>query len=154
MTNHRDNRIRAAVQEDEPGVTACVRAAYGHYLALLDKPPLPLLDNYSELIAHGQVSVLAQADEIIGVLVLQPGDESFLINNVAVHPAHQGKGLGTLLLNFAEAEALRQGYRSISLYTNVRMVKNQAIYAARGFVEQERRQVNGRSSVIMKKELG
>ena len=38
-----------------------------------------------------------------------------IIHRLAVHPAHQGKGLGKRLLNFAEEYAFKKGYTSIRM---------------------------------------
>ena len=63
----------------------------------------------------------------------------FLLDNIAVRPDRQGRGYGRQLLNFAEAEAIRQGWNAITLYTHVLMVENIAIYTARGYAKRERR---------------
>ena len=68
-----------------------------------------MLDDYAELIQRHKVFVLAEGDNIIGVLVLIEKDQGFLLDNVAVNPAYQRRGLGRKLIEFAEAEALRLG---------------------------------------------
>ena len=59
-----------------------------------------------------------------------------------------------MLLDFAEAEAARCGWETITLYTNALMIENIAIYAARGYVERERRTEKGFDRVYMDKRLG
>ncbi|OCA85302.1 GNAT family N-acetyltransferase [Pseudobacillus wudalianchiensis] len=39
----------------------------------------------------------------------------FIIHRLAVHPLHQGKGIGKKLLNFAKEYAFKKGYTSIRL---------------------------------------
>jgi len=56
--------------------------------------------------------------------VLLPEPNYLLLDNIAVSAARQGLGLGRRLLAFAEAEALRRGYREIRLYTHQTMVEN------------------------------
>jgi GNAT superfamily N-acetyltransferase len=143
--------IRPATVADVKDITECVRKAYEHYVPIIGIPPLPLLDDYRVVIQQKQVSVLVEAASVIGVLVLEITDEGFLLNNVAVDPRHQGKRYGSLLLQFAEDEAKRQGHNAIYLYTNVKMTQNQAIYAARGYIEYDRREANGRHGVYMRK---
>jgi len=63
----------------------------------------------------------------VGVIVLAVTDGGFLIDNVAVHPAHRGTGLGRALLEFAEAEARSSGFDSIYLFTNEQMTENLAL---------------------------
>jgi ribosomal protein S18 acetylase RimI-like enzyme len=98
--------------------------------------------------------VLPDADGIGGVLVLEDGPDCFLLDNIAVRPDRQGLGFGRTLMDFAEAEAVRCGWAAITLYTHVLMVENIAIYAARGYVERERRSEKGFDRVYMEKRLG
>jgi N-acetylglutamate synthase-like GNAT family acetyltransferase len=145
--------IRRATQADVRAIAKCVHCAYAHYVPMIGIPPMPMLDDYSAVVERAQVFVLMLAGELVGVVVLETTEEGFLLNNVAVHPRHKGKGFGGMLLQFAEGEAKRQGHDAIYLYTNVKMTDNQAIYAARGFVEYDRRLQNGRHGVFMRKRL-
>ena len=87
------------------------------------------------------------------MLVLEDGPECFLLDNIAVRPDRQGRGFGRMLLDFAEAEAVRCGWDKITLYTNAVMVENIAIYTARGYVETARRREKGFDRVYMEKRL-
>src|SRR4030095_11664225 len=111
-----DPEIRRAQLEDATAITRCVAVAYRQYAARIGKPPAPMLDDYAELIQRHKVFVLAEGDNIIGVLVLIEKDQGFLLDNVAVNPAYQRRGLGRKLIEFAEAEALRLGF-SASFFT-------------------------------------
>ena len=57
-------------------------------------------------------------------------------------------------LDFAEAEARRRGLPEVRLYTNERMERNIALYAARGYAEIERQQGAGFRRVFMAKRVG
>jgi GNAT superfamily N-acetyltransferase len=72
---------------------------------------------------------------------------------VAVDPSHHGKGLGKTLIEFAEAEARREGFKSIYLYTHEKMTENQALYAKIGYVEFDRRTEKGLIRGYMRKSL-
>jgi N-acetylglutamate synthase-like GNAT family acetyltransferase len=145
--------IRAAIRSDVLAIEECVQLAYQSYVRLLGIKPNPMLDNYHELIQTSSVWVLVLAGSLIGVLVLEITDEGFLLNNIAVLPNYQKYGYGTQLIRFAEHQALQAGFTSIYLYTNIKMVENQALYASHGFTEYARRDVNGRQGVFMKKAL-
>jgi GNAT superfamily N-acetyltransferase len=147
------NAIRKAVQADADAVRAVVLAAYKRYVAVIGSPPGPMLDDYAARIAAGQAWVLEDAHGIAGVLVLEDGPDCFLLDNIAVAPDRQGAGLGRVLLDFSEREALARGHRAITLYTNALMTENIAIYAKRGYVEQERRREKGFDRVYMTKPL-
>jgi GNAT superfamily N-acetyltransferase len=112
-----------------------------------------MIDNYAEVIRDRHVTVAEDGGELVGVLVTGPTDEGFLLDNVAVHPSHQGKGVGRVLLDHAESEARRSGFDSIYLYTHEKMTENQALYAQRDYVEYERRAEHGFARVFMRKRL-
>ena len=95
-----------------------------------------------------------EASRVVGLIVLMNTDEGFFVDNVAVRPAVKGRGVGRLLLMFAEAEARRRGYLSIYLATHELMVQNRALYARIGYVEYDRRIVNGFPKVFCRKSLG
>src|SRR3546814_8571388 len=116
--------IRPALPADLARIEAIVEAAYGPYLARMNRKPAPMVDDYRRRIAAGQTHVLEEHGDIVGVLVLEPGDGFLLLDNIAVDPAHHGRGLGKRLMDFTEEEARRQGYRFIELYTNEVMVEN------------------------------
>jgi len=112
-----------------------------------------MTEDYREVIRDRQVTVAEAGGEVVGLVVTGPGDEGFLLDNVAVHPSHQGGGLGRTLLELAEAEARQAGFDSIYLYTHERMTENQAMYARIGYVEYEQRSEHGLSRVFMRKRL-
>jgi GNAT superfamily N-acetyltransferase len=146
--------IRRAEVGEADAVRDVVLAAYQRYVAVIGTAPGPMLDDYAARVAAGQVWVLPDADGIGGVLVLEDGPDCFLLDNIAVRPDRQGLGIGRTLMDFAEAEAVRCGWEAITLYTHVLMVENIAIYAARGYVERERRSEKGFDRVYMEKRLG
>ena len=76
-----------------------------------------------------------------------------LLDNMAVDPACQGKGLGSRLLVFAEARAMALQYPSIDLCTHALMVENRALYARRGYKETARRREQGFDRVYLRKML-
>jgi ribosomal protein S18 acetylase RimI-like enzyme len=146
--------FRSATEADVPKVTALVNAAYEHYIERIGFEPRPMTDDYAEVIKNGQVTVAENQQTIVGVIVLAITDEGFLVDNVAVDPAHRGKGLGKALLEFAETEARRAGFNSIYLYTHEKMTENIALYTKIGYVEYGRRSQGEFSLVYMRKQLG
>ena len=144
--------IRPAQAHEAATVREIVLAAYCRYVPVIGTQPGPMLDDYIRRIAQGQVWVLDVSD-IVGVLVLEQQPGCFLLDNIAIRPDCQGLGYGRLLLDFAEAEATRRGWDAIMLYTHVLMRENIAIYAARGYIERERRQEKGFDRVYMVKRL-
>jgi GNAT superfamily N-acetyltransferase len=144
-------QLRRATGADLSNITSVIAAAYGRYRDRMDRPPAPVLTDYSDAVAAGQVWVLG--DPVIAVLVLVPEQETMLVENVAVTPASQGTGLGRRLMEFAERQALSRGLRRMTLYTNEVMTENLAIYAKLGYRETARRSQDGYDRVFMEKDL-
>ena len=61
--------------------------------------------------------------------------------------------MGRRLLAFAEAEALRRGYRELRLYTHRTMTENRRLYAAIGYQEIGRGTEAGYERIFMRKRL-
>jgi ribosomal protein S18 acetylase RimI-like enzyme len=146
-------RIRTATSADVPAIMDIVDQAYRHYTARLGKPPGPMLDDYAARVAEGVVWVLEEGAAVIAIIVLLSAPDYLLLDNIAVSPTRQGLGLGRRLLAFAEAEALRRGYREIRLYTHQTMVENQRLYASIGYEETGRGVEAGYDRVFMRKQL-
>lgn len=145
--------VRPANVADVATVSGIVEEAYSPYIARIGKPPGPMLDDYAVRVRDGTVWVIEAADAICGIVVLLPAADSLLLDNIAVPPEHQGRGFGKRLLAFAEAEALRRGYREIRLYTHREMTENQRLYAAFGYEETGRGRDAGYDRVYMRKRL-
>ena len=146
--------IRRATPADREQAEAVVHAAYGTYVERLGKPPGPMLDDYRRLIADGAVRVVEDADgSIAALIVLLPRSDHLLLDNVAVRPDRQGRGLGRRLIAFAEAEARRFGYAELRLYTHTMMTENIALYTRLGFCETGRGRQAGYDRVFMAKPL-
>lgn len=112
-----------------------------------------MMNDYREVVRARQVTVAEDEEGIAGLVVVGPSEEGFLVDNVAVLPSTQGTGVGRALLEHAEAEARRQGYDSIYLYTHVQMTENQDLYTRIGYEEYDRRTEHGLERVFMRKQL-
>jgi ribosomal protein S18 acetylase RimI-like enzyme len=145
--------MRLATAAECDAITALVRAAYSGYVPRIGREPAPMVADYAALIAAGRVQVLEEADALLGVLVLIPGPDALLLENIAVTPAMQGRGVGRMLLGVVEAEARRRGLPAVRLYTNAAMVENIALYRRVGYVETGRDEQDGFRRVFMTKWL-
>jgi ribosomal protein S18 acetylase RimI-like enzyme len=143
--------IRPANPADAAAVAACVRAAYAGYIERIGREPAPMTADYPGLIAAGAVWVAEEGGEVVGVLVLHAQPPAVLVENVAVAPHRQGRGLGRELMRFAEAQARRAGLSETVLYTNEKMTENLAFYPALGYVETGRREQDGFARVFFRK---
>ena len=130
-----------------------VRMAYSKYVERIGAGSLPMREDYEALIRAGEVWVWDEGGEVLGVLVMRPADDHLFVDNVAVAPGHQGRGLGRELLAFAEERAEREGLPEVRLYTNEKMHENLAVYARLGFEETGRGVDGGYRRVFMRKRL-
>ena len=124
--------IRPATEADAPALASIAVAAYQHYVPRIGRPPAPMTADYPAAIGRGQAWVAAVDGEVAGFIILisQPG--YLLLENVAVLPAAQGRGIGARLLALAEDCARALGVPEIRLYTNSAMTENLAYYPSTG----------------------
>lgn len=145
--------IRKALPPDLDRIKDCARQAYAPYVPRMGKEPAPMVADFEARIAADSLHVLELDGEVAGFIVLYPRGDHLHVENVAVFPGGQGKGLGRALMRFAEEEAGRLGLSAVELYTNVKMTENQAFYPALGYVEIDRREEDGFSRIFYRKEL-
>ena len=145
------------VRPAEPGDVEALRdiaaAAYQHYVPRIGHPPAPMTADYAQAIRSRQAWVAVDGGEVTGfvILIAQPG--YLLLNNIAVRPDAQGRGIGTRLLDLAEdhARSLRLG--EIRLYTNQAMTENLSYYPRHGYTETHRAEQDGFHRVYFHKPL-
>jgi GNAT superfamily N-acetyltransferase len=130
--------IRSATDDDVARIRTIAHAAYGKYVASIGREPAPMIADYDGDVAAHRIVVIATAEQVRGYMVAWPESDAYLIGNIAIDPASQGRGLGRRLLEHAAGEARRLGLPALRLYTNVMMRENLAMYAHLGFVETHR----------------
>ena len=144
--------IRPGAPGDVERLRGIARAAYTPYVAAIGFEPPPLLQDFAADVAEGAVWV--SGDPPDGYVVARPRGADWLLENVAVAPEAQGRGLGSALIRFAEQEGARRGFAKVVLYTNVNMVANLSMYPALGYAEIDRRTERGLDRVYFEKLLG
>jgi ribosomal protein S18 acetylase RimI-like enzyme len=135
--------IRPAIAADTAQISVIARSAYSKYVPRLGREPAPMNADFAAHVAAGHVVVITRADVILGYVVAWPQTDAYLVENLAVDPAHQGERLGRRLLDHAREEAARLHLPAVRLYTNAAMTENLAIYHHLGFVETHRTVENG-----------
>ena len=142
--------IRLALPEEAEAVRALSAAAYlPVYLPLYGRPPMPAREDYGPRIACGEVWLAEIDARLAAVLVLERQADHLLLYSIAIHPAFQGQGLAAKLLAFADECARQAGFEEIRLYTNEKMLRNQAIYARAGYREIGRRPHPNQSGLML-----
>ena len=146
-------KLRRAWLADVAEITTLVRSAYARHVPRIGREPMPMTADYGAAVRAHQVWVQDAADGIVAVLELIPAVDHLLVENIAVRPALQGKGIGRGLMAFAEREAHRQGLPEMRLFTNARMFENIALYTRLGFHETGREAFKDSVLVHMAKRL-
>jgi ribosomal protein S18 acetylase RimI-like enzyme len=144
--------IRLAESADQADVETIVRAAYEPWIPVIGMVPRPLTADYGALISGERVYVLGNG-ELDALIVLESGNGALFIENVAVRPDRQGRGLGRRLMAFAEFRARSLDLPSLRLYTNEKMISNIALYESLGYHISAREPINGGHVVHMRKDL-
>jgi ribosomal protein S18 acetylase RimI-like enzyme len=144
-------RVRQAGSDDVAALRALAEAAYRGYVARIGRAPAPMTADYAAAVAAGEVWVAEEGGHVVGLLVLVPETDHLLLENVAVEPGAQGRGIGSWLLAHAEARAVALGLAEIRLYTNEAMTENLAYYPRRGYTETRRAEQNGFRRVFFRK---
>lgn len=125
--------LRRAVADDAAAVRVLTREAYAKWVPVIGREPLPMRADYDEAVRQHRID-LAFLDGGLAALIetIDKGDH-LVIENVAVAPAFQGRGLGRYLLAHAERLALDLGYADVRLYTNRMFEANVRLYLAVGY---------------------
>jgi ribosomal protein S18 acetylase RimI-like enzyme len=145
--------VRPATDEDVPALREIATAAYEGYVPRMGRAPAPMTADYAQAVGSGHAWVAANSQVVVGFIILIPQPGRLLLENVAVRPAAQGRGVGAQLLALAEHEAHRLGLGEVQLYTNEAMTENLAYYQRHGYTETGRAEQDGFRRVFFRKRL-
>ncbi|MEO8397546.1 MAG: GNAT family N-acetyltransferase [Chloroflexota bacterium] len=146
--------LRRAVSSDAPAVRALTRSAYEKWIPIIHREPLPMIADYDRAVAEHIIDLWEEDQQILALIEMITTEKYLLIENLAVRPDQQGKGLGDKLLHHAEEVAAALGFTEIQLFTNAAFVSNIAFYSRRGYQEYLRETISaGGIAVYMKKNL-
>jgi ribosomal protein S18 acetylase RimI-like enzyme len=145
--------IRLAGPGDVDALGAIAAAAYQKYIPRIGRAPAPVTADYAQAVRSGQAWAAIQDGQVAGFVVLIPRPGYLLLDNVAVLPAAQNRGVGARLLGLAEEHARSLGLAEIRLYTNEAMTENLAYYARHGYAETHRAEQDGFRRVFFRKPI-
>jgi GNAT superfamily N-acetyltransferase len=145
--------LRLAVEADALALRQIAVAAYQHYVPRIGRKPAPMTADYAAAARLGQAWVAAEGGQAVGFIILVPQPGYLLLENVAVVPAAQGRGVGARLLALAEQQARSLRLPEVRLYTNQAMTENLAYYLRHGYTETHRAQQDGFRRVFFRKRL-
>lgn len=125
--------LRAATDADVDAVRALTREAYGKWVPLIGREPLPMTADYADAVRKHRIDLVEADGELVALIEMVPGGDHLLIENIAVSPRHQGQGIGRRLLAHAEQVAATLGLTDLRLYTNKRFAENVQLYLRHGY---------------------
>ncbi|MDO8911319.1 MAG: GNAT family N-acetyltransferase [Phenylobacterium sp.] len=125
--------VRRATLADATAIRDLTRAAYAKWVAVIGREPKPMGADYEAAVRAHRFDLLHAGSELAALIETVDAGDHLLIENVAVSPAHQGRGLGRLLLAHAAEIAVGLGYDRVALYTNQRFEANVALYLRVGY---------------------
>ena len=145
--------FRRAAVEDAAAIRALLEAAYAIYVPRMGRLPVTMDGDFAAAVRDELIWVVIDGDGLLAVLHLRQRPDHLFIDDIAVRPDRQRRGIGKRLLAFAEAEGRRRGHGEIRLFTNATMVENAGLYAGLGYREYRREPVRGTEVIYMRKSL-
>jgi len=145
--------IRKATSFDIQEIKSCAVAAYTLYVERIGREPAPMVANFAASIRKGHLYVALEDGQIVGFVVFYPEQDHVHLENVAVTPGFQKRGIGRKLIGFAEQVAQQNGYTRIELYTNASMTENLELYPGLGYEQFDRRVEDGFDRIYFRKTL-
>jgi ribosomal protein S18 acetylase RimI-like enzyme len=127
------HNYRAAVPADLSAIRDLVGSAYGRWVPVIGREPLPMLADYEAALQHHDFDLLFDGDTLIGLIETALHPDHLWIENVAVDPSRQGQGWGSHLLQRAETRARAAGRTELRLLTNAAFDSNVALYQKLGY---------------------
>jgi ribosomal protein S18 acetylase RimI-like enzyme len=146
------NALRPARDADAPALARIARAAYAPYVAAIGTEPPPMHQDFGADIPARRVWVTGDPPEGFVVAYAKEGD--WHIENVAVAPEAQGRGIGRALIAGAEALGRAAGHDRVTLYTNRAMTGPLELYPRLGYTRAGEEVVGRLHRVHFIKELG
>jgi ribosomal protein S18 acetylase RimI-like enzyme len=146
--------LRRALPADAEAVRALTREAYAKWVPLIGREPKPMQVDYERAVREHRIDLLYCGGELAALIETIPAADHLLIENVAVVPAFQGRGLGRRLLAHAEALAASMRVGEIRLYTNQRFAENIELYRRLGYGIDREEQLSTGVAVHMSKRVG
>ncbi|HSI39191.1 MAG TPA: GNAT family N-acetyltransferase [Xanthobacteraceae bacterium] len=145
--------LRRAAAGDVDAIRALTREAYAKWVPLIGREPLPMTADYSEAVSNHRIDLMHVEGVFAALIEMIAATDHLLIENVAVAPPFQGRGLGKALVLHAESVAAASGFSQIRLYTNKLFTANLALYSRLGYRTDREDPFRGGTVVHMSKAL-
>jgi catechol 2,3-dioxygenase-like lactoylglutathione lyase family enzyme/GNAT superfamily N-acetyltransferase len=124
---------RQAEPTDATAIHELTRAAYAKWVPLIGREPLPMTADYTQSVLKHRFDLIHINGKLAALIETIVQADHLLIENVAVSPSFQKRGLGGKLLAHAEKLAAASGFSEIKLYTNRVFAENIQLYSKLGY---------------------
>lgn len=125
--------LRQAKATDAAAIRELTRQAYAKWVPLIGREPKPMTADYEAAVARHRFDLLHIDGALAALIETIREPDHLLVENVAVLPSFQGRGLGRRLMAHAETLARELGLDTVRLYTNRRFDENIALYGHLGY---------------------
>jgi ribosomal protein S18 acetylase RimI-like enzyme len=130
--------FRRAGENDAETVRALTHSAYAKWVQVIGRRPKPMNTDYEQAVQTHVIELAYEDGTLVALYEIVPTADHLLLENIAVSPAHQRRGLGHRLMARIEALARAQGKKQVRLYTNKAFDSNLKFYEKLGYtVERE-----------------
>lgn len=146
--------FRPAEAGDVSDIQDLTRLAYAPWVGVIGREPLPMSADYAAAVRDHLIELAHREGNLCGLIEMVREPESLLIENLAVAPEQQGRGLGTILLRRADKCAAQLGLPMLRLYTNQAFQSNISFYERFGFAVERTEAFMGGRTVYMRKSVG
>ena len=108
--------LRRAVLADVPAIRLLSRAAYAKWFPLIGREPLPMTADYARSVTEHIIDLVEESGQLLALIEMVPKSDHLLIENIAVRPDQQGKGLAIALSSCRRNRAKLGLHRSPALH--------------------------------------
>src|SRR2546421_5013506 len=143
--------LRQAVATDALAIQELTREAYAKWVPVIGREPMPMTADYVDAVRKHRFDLLYVEGKLAALIETILKADHLLIENVAVSPPFQGRGLGRKLMAHAENVAASLGFSEIKLYTNKLFAENVQLYGKLGYRGDREEEVKGGFAVHMSK---
>ena len=138
---------------DAGNVRGIVMAAYAKWVPVIGREPMPMRADYDLALRKHRFDLAIEDGAIVGLIETILYDDHLFIENVAVRPEAQGRGIGRALLARAEEIARLADRRELRLLTNAAFADNVAIYHKHGYGIERQEPFMGGTTLYFSKRL-
>jgi len=135
--------FRRADENDAETVRALTHAAYAKWVPVIGRRPKPMNADYEHAVRAHVIELAYDDGELAGLVETIPAADHLLLENLAVAPAQQRKGIGHRLMAHVEAMARARGLPQVRLYTNKAFTTNLDFYHKLGYTLEREEPIKG-----------